>query len=459
MGLRVRILLAVLSLLTIGALAVPLALSLADRRTASLAEERGRQLEALADSAAAFGAPLQSLVDRYHEVYGEGVLIVDSDGHVLAERGLGTADPGVDTATYRALVNAPAARWKRILPWHRHRVVVSEGVRRGGELVGAVVVAVDTTTATRDITYAWLWVALGGIALLILAVLVARTLTRWVVRPLDGLERSVTEMREGVAGPPADVGGPPELRRFTSAFNTMAQVVRAALDRQQRLVADASHQLRNPLAALRLRADTLDDYVSHAGRATYGSMTTELDRLENLLRQLLRLARAEETSDSRKVGLLTAADEVTNLDEVVQQRITFWQDVAHAKNQRLRHLDDHAGLSVRLSRHNVEQLLDVALDNALRYAGPHTTVTASVSKRGETVDLVISDDGCGLPDEELAHAAARFWRGRDDTDGTGLGLAIATEIAAGHGGAMSVEHAPEGGLLVRYTLRAAAELS
>jgi signal transduction histidine kinase len=325
--------------------------------------------------------------------------------------------------------------------------------------VGAVVVAVDTTTATRDITYAWLWVALGGIALLILAVLVARTLTRWVVRPLDGLERSVTEMREGVAGPPADVVGPPELRRFTSAFNTMAQVVRAALDRQQRLVADASHQLRNPLAALRLRADTLDDYVSHAGRATYGSMTTELDRLENLLRQLLRLARAEETSDSRKVGLLTAADEVTNLDEVVQQRITFWQDVAHAKNQRLRHLDDHAGLSVRLSRHNVEQLLDVALDNALRYAGPHTTVTASVSKRGETVDLVISDDGCGLPDEELAHAAARFWRGRDDTDGTGLGLAIATEIAAGHGGAMSVEHAPEGGLLVRYTLRAAAELS
>jgi signal transduction histidine kinase len=64
-----------------------------------------------------------------------------------------------------------------------------------------------------------------------------------------------------------------------------------------------------------------------------------------------------------------------------------------------------------------------------------------------------------LPDEELAHAAARFWRGRDDADGTGLGLAIAAEIAAGHGGAMSVEHAPEGGLLVRYTLPATAELS
>ena len=164
-------------------------------------------------------------------------------------------------------------------------------------------VAVDTTVAARDVAEGWLWVAVGCLALLVLAVLVARALTRWVLRPLDGLERAVAEMTEGVAGPPADVAGPPELRHFTSAFNTMAQVVRASLDRQRRLVADASHQLRNPLAAVRLRADTLENYVAEAGRSTYGSMTAELDRLENLLQQLLRLARAEQVSGSRQVGL------------------------------------------------------------------------------------------------------------------------------------------------------------
>ena len=63
---------------------------------------------------------------------------------------------------------------------------------------------------------------------------------------------------------------------------------------------------------------------------------------------------------------------------------------------------------------------------------------------------MMSDDGQGLPDEDLSRAAARFWRGRDDGSGTGLGLAIAAEIAAGHGGAIAVERAPEGGLLVRY---------
>ena len=455
MGPRVRVVLVVLSLLAVAALAVPLAMSLADRRTVALAAERGRQLAALADAAAVPDIPLQRLIDRYHEVYGEGLLIIDSDGRTLASRGLSISEPGVATAANHALVDAPASRWDRILPWDRHRLLAAEGVRRDGELVGAVVMAVDTTRAARDVSNGWLWVAVGCLALLILAGMVARALIRWVLRPLDGLERAVAEMTEGIAGPPADVAGPPELRHFTSAFNTMAQVVRASLDRQRRLVADASHQLRNPLAAVRLRADSLDDYVAEAGHSTYRSMTAELDRLENLLQQLLRLARAEQVSGSRQVGLTTAVAESTDLEDVIGERVAFWRPVADGQHQQLHDRSDHLGLAVQVARHDVEQLLDVALDNALRYAGPGTTVTVSTAQTGEIVELVVSDDGSGLPDEDLSRAAARFWRGQDDGAGTGLGLAIAGEIAAGHGGAISLERAPEGGLLVRYRLPAA----
>jgi signal transduction histidine kinase len=236
----------------------------------------------------------------------------------------------------------------------------------------------------------------------------------------------------------------------------MAQVVRASLDRQRRLVADASHQLRNPLAAVRLRADSLDDYVVGAGRSTYGSMTAELDRLENLLQQLLRLARAEEVSVSRRVGLSTTAAESTALDDVIAERMAFWEPVADGQHQRLHYHSDHPGLAVQLARHDAEQLLDVALDNALRYAGPDTSVTVSTVRTGDVVELIVSDSGSGLPEEDLSRAAARFWRGQDDSAGTGLGLAIASEIAAGHGGAISVERAPEGGLLVRFCMPAAS---
>jgi signal transduction histidine kinase len=455
MGLRVRVVLVVLSLLAIAALAVPLGLSLADRRTAALAAERGRQLAALADAAAITDTPLERLVDRYYQVYDEGVLVVDADGLTLAARGLSNSEPAVAAAANRALVDAPATPWTRILPWDRRRELAAAGVRRDGELVGAIVMAVDTSAAGRGIATGWVWVAAGCLALLVLAALIGRALTRWVLRPLDGLERAVAEMTEGVSGPPADVAGPPELRHFTSAFNTMAQVVRASLDRQRRLVADASHQLRNPLAAVRLRADSLDDYVVGAGRSTYGSMTAELDRLENLLQQMLRLAHAEQVSGSRRVGLSTTAAESTALDDVIAERMAFWEPVAEGQHQRLQYRADHPGLAVQLARHDAEQLLDVALDNALRYAGPETTVTVSTVRTGDVVELIVSDNGSGLPDEDLSRAAARFWRGQDDGAGTGLGLAIAAEIAAGHGGAISVEGAPEGGLLVRFCVPAA----
>jgi signal transduction histidine kinase len=452
MGVRVRVILVVLSLLAIAALAVPLALTLADRRSAALAAERGRQLAALADSAAMPNVPLDRLIDRYHDLYGEGLLIVDSDGRTLGARGLSTGDPGVATAVDHALVEAPASRWSRIMPWDSQHRLDAAGVRHDGELVGAVVVAVDISTAARDIGVGWLWVAVGCLALLMLAALVGRGLTRWVLRPLNGLERAVAEMTEGVSGPPADVAGPPELRHFTSAFNTMAQVVRASLDRQRRLVADASHQLRNPLAAVRLRADSLDDYVTEKGRSTYGSMTAELDRLENLLQQLMRLARAEEVSGSRQVGLSATADESTDLADVIEERLAFWQPVADREDQRLTHRNDHPAPAVQLARHDVEQLLDVAIDNALRYAGAGTTVTVSATQSDQTVDLAVSDDGAGLSEDDLSRATARFWRGENDRSGTGLGLAIAAEIAAGHGGTITVDKAAEGGLRVRYGL-------
>jgi signal transduction histidine kinase len=457
MGLRVRAILVVLLLLAVAALAVPLALSLADRRTAALAAERDRQLAALADAASMSDTPLQRLVDRYYEVYGEGLLIIDSDGRTLTSRGLEFADAGVATATTHALVDAPASQWDPIFPWDRDRLLATAGVRRDGELVGAVVLAVDPKVAARDVAVGWLWVAAGCLVFLVLAVVVGRSLTRWVLRPLDGLERAVAEMTEGIAGPPADVAGPPELRHFTSAFNTMAQVVRASLDRQRRLIADASHQLRNPLAAVRLRADTLEDYVAEEGWPTYSAMSAELDRFENLLEQLLRLARAEQVSGSRQAGLFTAAAESADLADVIAERAAYWQPILDSQDQQLDDRSNHPGPTVQLARHDVEQLLDVALENALRYAGAGATVTVSTAQTDATAELIVSDSGTGLPDEDLARAATRFWRAQNDGGGTGLGLAIAAEITAGHGGTIAVEKAPEGGVLIRYRLPAAGE--
>lgn len=454
MGLRVRALLMTLLLIATAALAIPLALSLANHRTNVLHTERERQLAALADIAATAGAPDQELVDRYQQVYGEGALIVDADGRTLAASGLSAADSGVTTAAERALSDAPAAPRSRIMPWDRRSMLAAKGIRRNGELVGAVVLDVDPAKAAHDITVDWLWIAAGCIVLLGVAAVAAQSVTRWVLRPLVGLERAVEDMAGGIAGQPAHVSGPPELRRFTSAFNAMAQAVHASLDHQRRLIADASHQLRNPLAAVRLRADTLEDHVADSGRPTYDSMSAELDRLENLLAQLLRLARAEQASHSHRSGLAAAVHDSTDLDSVAAQRLDFWQATADQSDQRLRFETAHPHLAVQMPRHDVEQLLDIALDNALRYSGTGTTVTVSTTPTDTGIELIVSDDGPGLPADTIARAATRFWRGHSDSEGTGLGLAIATEIAAAHGGSASVSKSADGGLAVHYHLPA-----
>ena len=214
--------------------------------------------------------PLQRLVDRYHEVYGEGLLIIDADGQTLAARGLGISDPGVAIGR-RATPSSthPRAQWAPIMPWDRALLLSATAVSARTANWSAPS-SLRSTPPPRARYRAIL--VMGGGRLSRRARpgrgVVARALTRWVLRPLDGLERAVAEMTEGIAGPPANVAGPPELRHFTSAFNTMAQVVRASLDRQRRLVADASHQLRNPLAAVRLRADTLaENYVIDRGQS------------------------------------------------------------------------------------------------------------------------------------------------------------------------------------------------
>ena len=102
------------------------------------------------------------------------------------------------------------------------------------------------------------------------------------------------------------------------------------------------------------------------------------------------------------------------LTDVIEERVAFWRPVLDGQDQQLHYRSDHPGLAVQLARHDVEQLLDVALENALRYAGAGTTVTVSTEQTGETVELVVSDNGSGLPDEDLSRAAARFWRGQGD---------------------------------------------
>lgn len=437
---RVRLVAGVLILTVVLSLAAPLALTLADRRTNALAAERDRQLTRLAQAAASGDA--EASAQRYHEVYGEPVLIVDADGRTLATAGdLDVGEPAVDEAIRLGLVGFPTRPLPIVLPWTSRDPLRTVAGTDGREVRTLALTRVDVTTAVGDVRRSWLLLAAVGVFLLVLAAVLTRVVSRWALRPVHALDSTVRSIASGDRGTTVLATGPPELQELVAEFNRMVETVQRSLDDQQRLVADASHQLRNPLAALRLRAETLEAHLPPRGRRTHAGLLREVDRLERLLDQLLSLARAQETATAAAAGRAVAAP-TAPLAEVVADRVEAWRPLAHERGQELTETGSPSAAPVR--RDDLGQVLDVLVDNALRYAGPGARVTVEALDDAEGLRCVVADDGPGLPGEGWSRATERFWRGTDDGEGTGLGLAIAHEVAASWGGGLVLRSGGDG---------------
>jgi signal transduction histidine kinase len=219
-----------------------------------------------------------------------------------------------------------------------------------------------------------------------------------------------------------------------------------ALAQQRQLVADTSHQMRNPLTALRLRVDALHPYLPPAAERPYAGAVTELDRIEGLLDDLLTLASAEHRAGELAVN--GDEDVCCDASEVAGAQVALWGPVGVRAGVTIVHTGGPG--VVRATAAEVAQLLDVLLENAVKYAGEgaHVEVTT-----GDGL-LVVADDGPGLSPAQLGRAQQRFWRASQHRrlPGTGLGLAISERLVAGRGGRISLVSAEPHGLVVRVEL-------
>ncbi len=179
--------------------------------------------------------------------------------------------------------------------------MVAVPINDGGEVLGAVVTATPADGVRRTVATWWTLVAALGLLAVLACVLTAFGLAGWVLRPVTELDAVTHEIAEGDRGARVQHRlGPPELRRLAASFNHMADVVSDVMDRQRAFVAHASHQLRNPLTALRLRVEELGPSVTdEQGRAEHRLALEETDRLALLLDALLTLARAERRENQR----------------------------------------------------------------------------------------------------------------------------------------------------------------
>jgi signal transduction histidine kinase len=437
------------------ALTVPLAVVIAAQSTQAVFIDRSSdtgRFAALAGPALRTGetVTLQAELRQYDSLFGIAAAVVDRDGTVVVasrEPAL-FGGPGVRRRLVAALAGERAGTQEVVWPWQDRALVIAEPVSDGGEVVGAAVTVSPTGPLRRQTAQRWGVLALLGLVSLAGSWLLALPVLRWVLRPVHDLDEATHEIAAGRLGARvAAATGPPELRRLAGSFNAMADAVAAAMARQRSFVASASHQLRNPLTALRLRLENLGGTVPPADRDEHRVALEEADRLAGILDGLLALARAEQDGHGC---------EVVDAGEAVDARLAVWRPVAERRGVRLRRTGA-AGTTVRALPGAIDQALDAILDNALKFGAGGDEVTVHLAPRDGEVELHVIDHGPGLTEQERLHATERFWRGggHQNVDGSGLGLSIARALAEASGGRLDLLPAEPSGLDACLVLPAA----
>jgi two-component system OmpR family sensor kinase len=234
---------------------------------------------------------------------------------------------------------------------------------------------------------------------------------------------------------------PGEVTALGRTLNAMLDRVEEAVARERRVVSDASHELRTPLTTLRAEVDLalMGDRDKSELRAALESASEEARRMSRLADDLLVLARADQ-------GRLPLQPRALATRELLEDAAGRARAGAEVRGRSIAVAELADGSAVRADPDRAAQALDNLITNALLYGDG--TITLSARSTRQHVELHVTDEGQGFPDELLPRAFERFGRGqyaRSNEPGSGLGLALVEAVAAAHGGCAEVRNRSEGG--------------
>ena len=377
---------------------------------------------------------LNSLVRTAARAVRGRVVVVDRRGRLIADS-TGLAALGADYSNRPEIAAALKGRGfqdtRRSQTLNEEILATAAPVVRGGTIEGAVRVTQSIGAVHRAVRRNVLGLALIGAFVLGLGLGAGAVIAGQFVRPVRRLDEAARRIAAGDLEARAPVEGSSEQRSLSHAFNEMTDRLSRAIRAQQSFVADASHQLRTPLAGLRLRLEEARAAgVSAAAARELDSGEIEVERLAKTIDELLVLSRAGEHD---------APGEIVDLGQAAAEAIDRWSTIAaeHGKTLVLR--EDGRKAAVWAARADVDRALDSLVENAVLYSPKGTTIT--LGPRPGVIE--VEDEGPGLQQGEEESVFERFHRGRAGTEGpagTGLGLPIARELARRWGGDAAIEN-------------------
>lgn len=287
--------------------------------------------------------------------------------------------------------------------------------------------------------------AVVGVVALVLSGIISRALTK----KLGQLLTAIRQVREGAYSHRTEIRGGDEIAQLGEEFNSLTDRLQVTENARRRFVSDASHELKTPLAAIRLLTDSIlqtENIDRETTREFVADIGSEAERLTRITEDLLRLTRLD--SD------LLDAPETVEVAPVLEQVMRMMSLLAQKKGTELTYrMEENCRVSA--TKGEVHQVIYNLTDNAVKYSGKNGKVRVELRHEDHDVVLTVADNGPGIPEEDLPKVFERFYRvdkaRSRAAGGTGLGLSIVQDTVKKRGGMVSAANRPNGGAV--FTVR------
>jgi two-component system sensor histidine kinase BaeS len=288
-----------------------------------------------------------------------------------------------------------------------------------------------------------------GVFSLLLAMLIAWWIARTLLEPVKRVAAATHRLASGDYGSRVAVASNDEVGQLARDFNQLAYTLERNEKMRREFMADVSHELRTPLSVLRGELEAIEDGVRTLDQHSMKSLQGEVGMLSKLVDDLYELSLAD-------VGALTYRKAPCVLNTLLEQSVGMFQERLSARQLRVELALPTPPLELVADASRLQQLFSNLLENAVRYTDPNGVVRVSATAERDELRIEFIDSGPGVSASQLPRLFERFYRGeasRNRTSGgAGLGLAICHSIALAHGGSLSADHSPLGGLWLTLRL-------
>lgn len=325
----------------------------------------------------------------------------------------------------------------------RHLIIENSRIVKNGEPIGYLQVSYDMSAEYRFIKLLFAFLAFADLLGVALSVFAGILLSRRALRPIDRLTSAAKRISVSDLDQRVEVGAADdELSRLAATFNEMIERLQQSFQKQNRFVADASHELRTPIAVIKGYADLIDQWAKDDPKVLAESVVAirkEAKNMTGLIEELLFLARG----DSGKLKLHKEDFPVSVLfEELIEESWLIAPDHRFESSA-------PSGLLIHADRRLLKQALRALLDNAVKYTPENGDIRLEAEEAERQVILRVRDTGIGIPEGERAKLFDRFYRvdkaRSREKGGSGLGLSIVKWIVDVHNGTVRIEGNPEGG--------------